>query len=244
MFPAFDLFFQLDHLRGSLFVGIAVEEKKGGWFGSGHQLQERCGGFCRVTGLLSVDGEELGTVGLAGAILGLVLGAEGTGGDRGHADAERAGILVEDAGQADDGLPCFVEAGLSGFVEVSLAGHGARAWDTGDIDDMTGGLLMQVGHDLLDDVDRRGYVPAEAIAGIVDDHVDAAECIVGRLQRIGHRAFIGEVDLQRQEAVVLWRGYGFGEGWQVCGYGFDEGRQVPGGCGYAVTFGQQLFDKG
>ena len=148
--------------------------------------------------------------------VGVVLGRRQAGldpaeGDRVDVDLELTPLLGQRLGQADD-------AGLAGRV-VGLAGVAHRAADRGDVDDLAEDLLAALALDLgrlaqvrggrADDAEGRHQVDVEhllkpvvahlvdgrvqRVARVVDDDVDLAPGVEGRLdERLG-RALRGQV---------------------------------------------------
>ena len=83
-------------------------------------------------------------------------------------------------------------------------------------------LAMEIGHRLGDD-----GVGSRAEACVVDDRVDPAKGGPGGPDGVDDRAFVGDIDFQRQEIAV-----------DVAARGFHEGGQQPGRSGHAVAFGE------
>ncbi len=139
------------------------------------------------------------------------VGAEGAGRDHGDADAERRHLL----GQR---IRHRLDAELD-HVVVADARVGDEPADRADVDDMPAPACPHPGQHRLDQLQRSEQVGVEqgmdvlvlafldrgqiAVAGVVDEHVHAAEAGLGRRDRRRDLARIGHVELDRKRRLAV-----------------------------------------
>ncbi|CUK19794.1 Uncharacterised protein [Achromobacter sp. 2789STDY5608615] len=150
--------------------------------------------------------------------------------DQRHPHAVRRGFQRQRLGQAAD-------RELGGAVGAPAGAAAIETEDRRDIEYVPRALGAQARHHRAHHVQHAEHVdieaaaqgvvgqrfqrPGQAVAGVVDHHVDAAERGNGGVDRAAHVAFIGQIHFQRQEAAFELGAHGLHQHIHIVGRGRD-----------------------